>query len=182
MPRIRTIQPDFDAPRYMIGWLVELESEGCIERYEVGGIDYLRVAHWHKHQRVYHPTRSYLPASPHERLSDSGIRESTGRLCGRDRNGAPDQDLGARSGTFPENSRKNVEDDAPVVVTQQSVLRALQRIQKNAEDDNSHPSALRSVELQARIGLPGAKSGAGEERSLSPAEILGVIPIGASRD
>ena len=37
-------------PHYMRGWLDELEGEGCIERYAVDGVDYLRVVHWHKHQ------------------------------------------------------------------------------------------------------------------------------------
>lgn len=68
------------------------------------------------------------------------------------------------------------EDEAPVVVTRESVLRDLQRIQRNAEADGSHPSALRSVELKARIGLAEEKGGtvAAEERSRSPAELHGL--------
>src|SRR5471032_3339581 len=137
---------DFDAPRYMHGWLEELENEGCIERYDVDHIDYLRVRHWHKHQRVYHPTRSCLPPPPHERLSDSGIRESSGADRLRGRKYSQDQGLETQSDTFPEISREE-NDDAPVVVTRDTVLRDLRRIQKQAEADAAHPSAIRSVEL-----------------------------------
>jgi hypothetical protein len=173
---------DFDAPQYMHRWLDELEHEGCIERYEVDDIDYLRIRHWHKHQRIYHPTGSYLPPPPHERLSDSGIRESSGADRLRGRKCSPDQDLGGRSDTFPENSREET-DDAPIVVTRETVLRDLRRIQRKAESDGAHPSALRSVELAAKIGLApaGSREGGGaEEMSPSPAEIFG-LPITGSR-
>jgi len=175
---------DFDAPRYMHGWLEELENEGCIERYDVDGIDYLRVRHWHKHQRVYHPTRSYLPPPPHERLGGSGIRESSGANRLRGRKCSQDQELGDRSDMVPENSREEIDDHTPVVVTRETVLRDLQRIQKNAEADGAHPSALRSVELKAKIGLGPDKSGEGsseEEMSPSPAEIRGLPRTGSLR-
>ena len=66
---------DLDAERYMQLWLDEFEAEGCIERYDVEGIDYLRVIHWHKHQQISHPTQSRLPPSPNEWPPDSGIPE-----------------------------------------------------------------------------------------------------------
>ena len=70
---VQTLYPsDFDTERYMHMWLDELEVEGCIERYDVDGIDYLRVVHWHKHQQISHPTRSRLPPSPGEWPADSG--------------------------------------------------------------------------------------------------------------
>ena len=34
---------DVETPRYIQLWLDELEAEGCIESYDVEGIDYLRV-------------------------------------------------------------------------------------------------------------------------------------------
>jgi hypothetical protein len=46
------------------GWLAELEREHCIERYTVRGLDYLRIVNWHRHQKIYHPTPSRLPARP----------------------------------------------------------------------------------------------------------------------
>ena len=175
---------DFDAPRYMQRWLDELENEGCIERYDVDGVDYLRVRHWHKHQRIYHPTPSYLPPPPQERLSDSAIRESSGTESLRGRKDSQDQRPGDRSDRFPENSREEVDDDAPVLVTRESVLRDLRRIQRRAEADGAHPSALRSVELAARIGLAPETSraeGGDEEMSPSPAVLLGLPVTGSLR-
>jgi hypothetical protein len=175
---------DFDAPRYMHGWLDELENEGCIERYGADDIDYLRVRHWHKHQRVYHPTRSYLPPPPHECLSDSGIREHSGANRLRGRKCSQDQELGDRSDMFPENSREEIDDDTPVVVTRDTVLRDLRRVQKQAEADGAHPSALRSIALTAKIGLAPDKtrnSSGDEEMSPSPAVILGLPITGSIR-
>src|SRR5471032_930266 len=47
---------DFDAERYLLGWLDELEDEGCIECYAVDDVDYLRVVRRRKHQRICHAT------------------------------------------------------------------------------------------------------------------------------
>jgi hypothetical protein len=173
---------DFDAPRYMQLWLDELEAEGCIERYDVEGIDYLRVVHWHKHQQISHPTQSRLPPSPNEWPPDSGIPEPSGIRRRRTRKTQEYPSLADRSYMFPEHSGEKIEDDSPVVVNRETVLRDLRRVQRNAEADASHPSALRSIELMAKIGgvtpPPGqAKGGdAGEGRSLSPAELLG-LPV-----
>ncbi len=57
---------DTDAPMLLASWLDELEREGCIERYGVDGIAYLRVVHWRRLQSIQHPKRSRLPASPSE--------------------------------------------------------------------------------------------------------------------
>jgi hypothetical protein len=171
---------DFDAPRYMQLWLDELEAEGCIERYDVDGIDYLRVIHWHKHQQISHPTQSRLPPSPNEWPRDSGIPETSGIRRRRTRKTQEYPSLADRSCTFPENAEEKMEDDGPIVVTQETVLRDLRRIQRNAEADASHPSALRSVELIARIGgvSPSSERSKGrdmdEGRSPSPAELLGL--------
>jgi hypothetical protein len=87
---------DFDAPRYQHGWLEELEAEGCIERYEVDDIDYLRIVHWHDHQCICHPTPSSLPPSPNERPRDSRkVRERSRNLHARTPNGLDDKALSA---------------------------------------------------------------------------------------
>ena len=84
---------------------------------------------------------------------------------------------------FPENSREE-DDDTPVVVTRDTVLRDLRRIQKQAEADGAHPSALRSIALTAKIGLAPDKTGNGsgdEEMSPSPAAIRGLPITGSIR-
>jgi hypothetical protein len=166
---------DFDAARYLHGWLDELKGEGCVECYEVDDLDYLRIVHWHRHQWINHPTKSYLPPAPHERLRDSGIPETSGTLRGRRHKRHPVQKLGGRSGTFPEFPEENPEDDEPI--TPQSVVRDLRRIRRNAEADRSHASAIRSVEVMARIGLASGKNDrndGGELLGPSPPELHGL--------
>lgn len=171
---------DFDAERYMQLWLDELEAEGCIERYDVEGIDYLRVIHWHKHQQISHPTQSRLPPSPNEWPPDSGIPEPSGIRQRRTRKTQEYPSVADRSCTFPESSGEKSDDVSPVVVTRDTVLRDLRRIQRNAEAAASHPSALRSVELMAKIGGVAPASGrdksgdADEGRDMSPAEFHGL--------
>ena len=114
---------DVETPRYIQLWLDELEAEGCIESYDVEGIDYLRVG-------------------------------------------------------------EKIDDGSPIVVTRETVLRDLRRIQNQAEADGAHPSALRSVALTAKIGLAPDKTGdssGDEEMSLSPAVILGLPITGSIR-
>lgn len=179
---------DFDAPRYMQLWLDELEAEGCIERYDVEGIDYLRVVHWHKHQQISHPTQSRLPPSPNEWPPDSGIPEPSGIRRRRTRKTQEYPSLADRSYMFPENAEEKIDDDSPVVVTRETVLRDLRRIQRNAEADASHPSALRSIELMAKIGgvvtAPGQNRvpDSDEGRSVSPAEFHGLPDMRDPRD
>jgi hypothetical protein len=59
---------DAEAIDLLPGWLAELEREHCIESYTVEGIDYLRIVNWRRHQKIYHPTASRLPARPREAL------------------------------------------------------------------------------------------------------------------
>lgn len=46
------------------GWLCSLEAKGMIAFYVVGGVRYLHIPNFRKHQRVSHPTPSRLPAPP----------------------------------------------------------------------------------------------------------------------
>ncbi len=57
---------DPDAAMCLTGWLDELEGAGCIERYSVEGVDYLRIPQWRQLQTIDRPTRSRLPAAPSE--------------------------------------------------------------------------------------------------------------------
>ncbi len=65
---------DAEAAALLPGWLLELEREHCIERYTVDRTDYLRIVNWRKHQKIYHPTPSRLPARPV--VSRTGSEES----------------------------------------------------------------------------------------------------------
>jgi len=68
---------DAQAAGLLPGWLDELEGQHCIERYNVDGYDYLRIVNWRRHQKIYHPTPSRLPARPiGERLV--GVRQDSG--------------------------------------------------------------------------------------------------------
>jgi hypothetical protein len=160
----RVLYPnDFDASMYLLGWLDELENEDCIERYEADGLDYLRIVKWKQHQRIYHPTRSHLPPPPHEELDLSGIRETSGKLTGRDRKMPRDQGLGARSDTAPENcdfrpGEISEIDDGPIVVTQQITLREIEHIRANALMNSKYDTALRAVAMKAQIGLKPSKT------------------------
>ncbi len=55
---------DREAAERLPGWLDELEAQRCIERYVVERLEYLRVVNWRRHQKIYHPTPSRLPARP----------------------------------------------------------------------------------------------------------------------
>lgn len=180
---------DFDVPPFLAAWLIELEGEGCIERYAVEGEEYLRIVHWHKHQKIYHPTPSQLPPSPQESLRDrrgvSGIRERSGRLAGRDRKSVVDQDLGVEVEAFPENAFLPGDAEKPVEVTAQRLLHYIDQIRVAAHMDGSYGNALRSVALMAQIGLhdggrkPDRRKAEPEtERSPTLAELHGRTPDG----
>ena len=154
----RVLYPaDFDASMYLLEWLDELENEGCIERYEADGLDFLRIVNWKRHQRICHPTPSRLPGPPHLELDLSGIRETSRSLAGLDRKMPADQELGGRSDTFRENCDFRADgvlenDDAPIVVTQQITLREIEHIRANALLDSKYDTALRAVAMKAQIG------------------------------
>jgi len=70
---------DEDARGLIEVWLVELEREELIRRYEVDGTQYLDIPKWLKHQKIDRPSKSRLPAfvaSPREgsRALDAGPR------------------------------------------------------------------------------------------------------------
>jgi hypothetical protein len=100
---------DDDAPMLLPSWLDELERQGCLERYTVDDVDYLRVACWRKYQKIDRPTPSQLPASPSEprgpREDSRAAREEwpesqmESASSGNAREQTPDQ---ARRGITPE--------------------------------------------------------------------------------
>jgi hypothetical protein len=73
---------DAEAAGLLPGWLDELERQHCVERYTVDRLDYLRIVNWRRHQKIYHPTPSRLPARPvgfqreSEELQETFVSES----------------------------------------------------------------------------------------------------------
>lgn len=52
---------DDDVPALIDGWMLELESEGCINRYRAGGSSYIQVCNWLNHQKIDKPSKSKIP-------------------------------------------------------------------------------------------------------------------------
>jgi hypothetical protein len=74
----RSLYPgNAEAIGLMPGWLDELEGQHCIERYTVDGLEYLRIVNWRRHQKIYHPTPSRLPARPVGFSKESGAIQET---------------------------------------------------------------------------------------------------------
>jgi len=186
---------DFDVPRQIHLWLDELEGEGCIERYDHDGIDYLRIVHWRKHQRICHPTKSYLPPPPSEALSgeraapldESRIREVSRKVLGRDRKVSRDQALEERSDTFRESDedfQRKLAVLAERELTPETIMEYLHLGLNKSMAADVHTAPARFIDLAGRHhsmwngkAVPGGgKESTDPEMSPSPAEIRG-LPI-----
>lgn len=55
---------DEDANGKILPWLMELQKEGCIQRYEVDGNHYLVIPNFLIHQRIDKPSQSKYPPPP----------------------------------------------------------------------------------------------------------------------
>ena len=53
---------DDDAGKLLPKWLAELEKQGCIELYEVGGSAYLQIPKWGEHQKIDRPSKPQFPS------------------------------------------------------------------------------------------------------------------------
>lgn len=52
---------DDDAPSLIDGWLSELQQNGSVRLYVIGGSQYLDIPGWREHQKIDRPTKSRLP-------------------------------------------------------------------------------------------------------------------------
>jgi len=163
---------DDDAAALLPSWLDELEREGCVERYSVEGRDYLRIVKWRKHQAIDRPTPSLLPGAPREAREprEESVRSHKARA-------------------FPADPREDAEKEKggeTVVLTEELVLRRLDRLYHAAGKNGSYTAALRSTELLGKkLNMWGGrkekpnkighwKNDTGVERSRSPGELLGL--------
>src|SRR5476649_765232 len=123
---------DDDAPQLLPGWLDELEKEGCLERYTVDEVDYLRIVNWRKHQKIDRPTPSRLPAAPREPLASP-------------REESPSMPVASITEAIPRE---------PSEITEAWVLGEVEGILRDARADRQLRPALRAIELLGRrVGL-----------------------------
>lgn len=146
---------DPDAPMCLPAWLDELEREGCIERYTVDGVEYLRVVHWHKYQTIDHPTPSRLPPSPQERSRHSRkAREASRNVREKVPKSPAELDF---DGLPPEIREIFMETSPPAErpkITEERVEGHLERLLAAAEARGVFTAAVRSAELMGRrIGM-----------------------------
>jgi hypothetical protein len=123
---------DDDAPAALPAWFDALEGEGCIERYTVDEIAYLRIVNWRRHQKIDRPTASRLPPAPREPRARA--REESTQMS-----------MASASEANPREEEK---------ITEGWVLKEVEGILRDARSNGEHRPALRAVELLGRsIGL-----------------------------
>ena len=171
---------DPDASMLLPGWLGELEAAGCIERYGVEGVEYLRIPHWRQLQTIDRPTRSRLPAAPSEPPPAREAREP------REESDEMQMDS-ASSGNPLEEAfffREPDGAEATQAFTAEEVRGNLRYSLRKAWADDVHTASARFIELMGREagmwgghGAPtGRKAQAGDtdEIGMSPAEAHGL--------
>lgn len=52
---------DDDSRGSIDSWLSELEAEGCIIHYKIGGDSYIKICNWLSHQKIDKPSKSKIP-------------------------------------------------------------------------------------------------------------------------
>jgi hypothetical protein len=84
---------DDDAGQLIDGWLAELESEGCIQRYKIGKDSYVQLCNWLIHQKIDKPSKSKIAPFANPREDSTNVRvgiKDQGEDQGRDQ-GAEEQ-------------------------------------------------------------------------------------------
>ena len=171
---------DPDAPMLLPGWLVELEAAGCIERYSVEGVEYLRIPQWRQLQTIDRPTRSRLPAAPSEPPPAREAREP--------REESDEIQMDWASSANPREDGPFFGEPAGTETTQaftaEEVRGNLRYSLRKAWADDVHTASARFIELMGREagmwgghGAPtGRKAPAGDvdEIGMSPAEAHGL--------
>lgn len=81
---------DNDASSLIDGWLLELEKEQCIVRYQIEGSAYLEICKWLNHQKIDKPSQSKIPPPSESSRILANVLESSPLDQGRDQ-GPKDQ-------------------------------------------------------------------------------------------
>lgn len=66
---------DDDAKSHIDGWLSELNTEGCIVRYEIGGDHFIQIMKWAQHQKIDKPSASKIPEFVEGSRGFANVRE-----------------------------------------------------------------------------------------------------------
>ncbi len=117
---------DDDAKDLIDGWMLELEREHCIVRYQIDGASYVQICNWLEHQKIDKPSKSKIPpfdessrilANPREPSSeDQGSRIEGSEDQGREGTGGAPNAL-ARKQPTPEAEMAIALRDLGVTVT-----------------------------------------------------------------
>ena len=168
----RLFSADSDAAMFIPAWLDALEREGCIERYLVEEVEYLRIVHWHDHQTICHPTPSLLPPSPTERPRDSrNILERSRTPHESTPNALQDNELSA----ILEKLAEIGDDEKPGEVSGGKVLQTVDILLHASARGGQLATALRAAELKGRsIGLWAARRAG--KKAAATAEPSGAYP------
>jgi len=128
-------------------WMVELEREGCIVRYQIDGAAYVQIANWLIHQKIDKPSKSKIPAfvepsrtlaKPLEVSSEDGIKDQGGE-------GIKDKD----SASAPAAADVVVDPEGP---TEADNPRAAPMPPLEAAPENPDPAVAMSVALR-KLGV-----------------------------
>lgn len=68
---------DDDAFKKLPAWIAELERQGCIRIYQVGGETYLDIPKWLNHQKIDKPSASKLPSFEDSREGSRGFEKNS---------------------------------------------------------------------------------------------------------
>jgi hypothetical protein len=141
---------DPDASTLLTTWLGELESEKCIERYQVNDRAFVRIVKWRKHQVVHHPAQSRLPTAPRE------VREA--------REESPRTPMAPASEAIPREKRK---------WTSETLIEAAETIYDDALERGSATQKIQAVKLIGQTtGLLGTKREKPKPKSPPLSEIV----------
>lgn len=124
-------------------------AQRVIQRYIVEDQDYLHVTNWKSRQRIYHPTRSKLPAPPNFGKDSRKIRESQ-------LNSLDDNDKDENSGESADDFVGN--DGGPGEMTDQELKRVARDVYVRARARGNYGVTLRALEFGRRLNLEGRAS------------------------